>query len=125
MTLSEIAMPYLLAAATPGAPPHGVGVDPLSDVGCDDEELGSIPCVLIPSGLNDQPLSSLHEQFRRAPTLMTMIPESRLRRAFLGANLISIHLDGRSWKRLRQFSLRLVGTCGGGTGHENRARGVT
>jgi hypothetical protein len=56
-------------------------VDPLSVVGCDEEELR---CVLIPFGFNDQPLSSPHEEVRKRPALMKMIPKSRRRGAFIG-----------------------------------------
>ena len=65
---------------------YGVGADALSDVGSGAEEFGLIPCVLIPSGLNDQPLSSLHEEVRSTPAPMTMIPITRLRYAFIGAD---------------------------------------
>ena len=97
MTLSEIVIPSFLQRKCQERCPHGDGVDPLSDVGCGNEELGSIPCVLIPSGFNDQPLSSLHEEVRRTPVQMTMLPKSGLRRTFIGPiSFLSILTPGRA-----------------------------
>ena len=82
MTLSEIVIAHA------GGLRYGVGVDAPSDVGSGNEEFGLIPCVLTPSGLSDQPLSSLHEEVRSTPAPITMIHTSRLRSAFIGADLL-------------------------------------
>ena len=62
---------------------YGFGADASSDVGGSDKEFGLVPCVLIPAGLTDQPLSSLHEEVRSTPAPMTTIPTTRLRCAFI------------------------------------------
>src|SRR6516162_965811 len=87
---------FLCARGNAGGVCYGVGADALSDVVGSDEEFGLIPCVLIPSGLSDQPLSSLHEEVRSTPAPMTMIPTNRLRWAFIGANSLACRWNSPS-----------------------------
>ncbi|MBV9392264.1 MAG: hypothetical protein JOY96_10260 [Verrucomicrobia bacterium] len=62
---------------------HRLGSDAPYGAGGGDEELGVIPCVLIPSGLTDQPLSSLHEEVRSRAAQITSTPTIRPNDAFL------------------------------------------